>query len=104
MNLTLTGNHIEVTPALHDYVTEKLTRVIRHFDHVTSVHVVLSVAKLKQKAEITVHVKGRDIHAECEDADLYAAIDAVTDKLNRQVLKHKEKNHNHLHEKRESVQ
>ncbi len=99
MNLNITGHHVEVTPALNDYVTGKLDRVIRHFDHVTSVHVILSVAKLKQKAEVTLHVRGKDIYAEADDADLYAAIDAVADKLDRQVVKHKEKNNNHLHEK-----
>ena len=96
MNLNITGHHVEVTPALHDYVIGKLDRVIRHFDHVTSVHVVLSVQKLKQKAEITLHVKGKDIYADAEDGDLYAAIDLLADKLDRQVLKHKEKVTNHV--------
>jgi putative sigma-54 modulation protein len=101
MNINITGHHIEVTPAIHDYVTNKLDRVIRHFDHVTSVHVILSVAKLKQKAEVTLHVKGKDIAASAEESDLYAAIDAVENKLDRQVLKHKEKAGNHSHDKRE---
>ncbi len=99
MNLKITGHHIEVTPALHDYVTNKLDRVIRHFDHVTSVQVILSVAKLKQKAEVTLHVRGKDIYADADDADLYAAIDAVADKLDRQIVKHKEKTNNHVHER-----
>lgn len=99
MNLKITGHHIEVTPALHDYVTNKLDRVIRHFDHVTSVQVILSVAKLRQKAEVTLHVRGKDIYADADDADLYAAIDAVADKLDRQVVKHKEKTNNHVHER-----
>lgn len=99
MNLKITGHHVEVTPALHDYVTNKLDRVIRHFDHVTSVQVILSVAKLKQKAEVTLHVRGKDIYADADDADLYAAIDAVADKLDRQVVKHKEKTNNHMHER-----
>ncbi|HEX8987708.1 MAG TPA: ribosome-associated translation inhibitor RaiA [Rhodocyclaceae bacterium] len=99
MNLKITGHHIEVTPALHDYVTNKLDRVIRHFDHVTSVQVILSVAKLRQKAEVTLHVRGKDIYADADDADLYAAIDAVADKLDRQVVKHKEKTNNHIHER-----
>ena len=99
MNLKITGHHIEVTPALHDYVTNKLDRVIRHFDHVTSVQVILSVAKLRQKAEVTLHVRGKDITASADDADLYAAIDAVADKLDRQVVKHKEKTNNHVHER-----
>ncbi len=99
MNINITGHHIEVTPAIHDYVTAKLDRVIRHFDQVTSVHVILSVEKLKQKAEVTLHVKGKDIHADDTGADLYASIDAVADKLVRQVVKHKEKVTEHPHNK-----
>jgi putative sigma-54 modulation protein len=99
MNINITGHHVEVTPALHDYVIGKLDRVIRHFDHVTSVHVVLSVQKLNQKAEITLHVKGKDIYADAEDGDLYAAIDLLADKLDRQVLKHKGKVSSHGHDK-----
>lgn len=98
MNLTITGHHVEVTPAIRDYVNGKLDRVIRHFDNVTSVSVVLSVEKLKQKAEVTVHVRGKDIHVESDDVDMYAAIDALTDKLDRQVLKYKHKNHDHGHD------
>jgi putative sigma-54 modulation protein len=104
MNLNITGHHVEVTPALHDYVIGKLDRVIRHFDHVTSVHVVLSVQKLNQKAEITLHVKGKDITACAEDGDLYAAIDLLADKLDRQVLKHKGKIVNHSHDKRAAAE
>mgnify|MGYP003382277798 FL=1 len=98
MNLNITGHHLEVTPAIHDYVTSKLDRVIRHFDHVTAVHVILSVEKLRQKAEVTVHVSGKDIFVEAEDENLYASIDALVDKLDRQVLKHKEKKKDHAHE------
>ena len=100
MNINITGHHIEVTPALRDYVSSKVEKVIRHFDHVTSVHVILSVAKLRQKAEVTLHVKGKDITAVAEEEDLYAAIDAMEDKLDRQVMKHKEKTSNHSHDKR----
>jgi len=100
MNINITGHHIEVTPAIRDYVTGKLDRVIRHFDNVTSVHVVLSVQKLEQKAEVTLHVKGKDIFADSQDTDLYAAIDVLADKLDRQVLKYKEKHNGHNHEKR----
>ncbi len=99
MNLNITGHHIEVTPALHEYVTSKVDKVIRHFDQVTSVHVILSVAKLVQKAEITLHVKGRDIFADSSDVDLYAAIDKLIDKLDRQVLKYKDKNNDHNRER-----
>lgn len=97
MNLTITGHHVEVTPAIRDYVTTKLDRVIRHFDHVTSVNVILSVEKLRQKAEVTLHVRGKDIFSEAEDQDLYAAIDALIDKLDRQVVKHKQKTQDHGH-------
>ena len=98
MNINITGHHVEVTPAIRDYVTAKLDRVIRHFDNVTSVHVILSVDKLNQKAEITLHVKGRDIYADSIEPDLYAAIDMLIDKLDRQVVKYKEKQSNHAHE------
>ena len=95
MNLNITGHHIEVTPALRDYVSGKVEKVIRHFDHVTSVHVILSVEKLVQKAEITLHVKGKDIYADSSDTDLYAAIDLLADKLDRQVQKYKSKQNDH---------
>ncbi|MDO9597829.1 MAG: ribosome-associated translation inhibitor RaiA [Azoarcus sp.] len=98
MNLNITGHHVEVTPAIRDYVSAKLDRVIRHFDNVTSVSVILSVEKLDQKAEVTVHVRGKDIHVETTDADLYAAIDAMTDKLDRQIIKYKQKSNDHHHE------
>jgi putative sigma-54 modulation protein len=83
MNMKITGHHVELTPAIREYASNKLERVIRHFDHVTSVHVILSVDKLVQKAEVTLHVKGKDIYADATDANLYAAIDLVTDKLDR---------------------
>lgn len=104
MNLNITGHHIEVTPAIREYVTGKLDRVLRHFDQVTSSHVILSVEKLQQKAEITLHVKGKDIFADAIDNDLYAAIDLVADKLDRQVVKHKEKVSNHNHDKRQAAE
>lgn len=97
MNLNITGHHIEVTTALHDYVSGKVEKIVRHFDHVTSVHVILTVQKLAQKAEITLHVKGKDIYADASDADLYAAIDLLADKLDRQVQKHKDKLVGHGH-------
>ncbi|WP_079434753.1 ribosome-associated translation inhibitor RaiA [Zoogloea sp. LCSB751] len=98
MNLNITGHHVEVTPAIREYVTTKLDRVIRHFDNVTSVGVILSVEKLRQKAEVTVHVRGKDIYVENEDADMYAAIDGLIDKLDRQVLKYKDKTADHGHD------
>jgi putative sigma-54 modulation protein len=107
MNLTLTGNHLDVTPALRDYVVAKLDRITRHFDHVIDVNVVLVVDKLQHKAEVNLHTRGKDIHVEAIEADMYAAIDMLIDKLDRQVVKHKEKLTGHRHEgagiKREGV-
>jgi putative sigma-54 modulation protein len=91
MNLQLTGHHLEITPALRDYVQNKLTRVSNHFDHVIDVRVTMSVEKLVQRAEATLHVPGQDLHVECEDENMYSAIDLMVDKLDRQVLKYKEK-------------
>ena len=91
MNLNVSGHHLEVTPAIRTYVHAKLERVARHFDHVIDAHVILTVDKQRQKAEVTLHVRGKDLHCECEDADLYAAIDLLADKLDRQVLRYKDK-------------
>ncbi len=91
MQLNITGHHVEVTPAMNDYVTSKMEKLERHFDNVTNVHVVLGVEKLRQKAEANLHVSGADLFAECTDEDMYAAIDGLIDKLDRQVIKHKEK-------------
>jgi len=91
MNLNVSGHHLEVTPSLRKYVATKLERVTRHFDHVIDAHVILTVEKLKQKAEVTLHVRGKDLHCECEQGDLYAAIDLLADKLDRQILKYKDK-------------
>ncbi|MBC7697429.1 MAG: ribosome-associated translation inhibitor RaiA [Bacteroidia bacterium] len=95
MNLQLTGLHLEITPAMRDYVTSKLARISSHFDHVIDVKVTMSVEKLAQKVEATLHVPGNDLHAACEDNNMYSAIDMLTDKLDRQVVKHKEKNADH---------
>ncbi|MFO1378284.1 MAG: ribosome-associated translation inhibitor RaiA [Steroidobacteraceae bacterium] len=91
MQLTLTGHHVEVTPALKSYVEKKLDRIVRHFDHVIDVHCVLTVEKLRHKAEATLAVSGAKIHADAVEGDMYAAIDALADKLDRRVKKHKEK-------------
>lgn len=91
MNLQLTGHHLEITPAIREYATSKFSKIKRHFDNVIDVNIILSVEKLKQKAEATVHISGKDVFVECEDENLYAAIDALVDRLDRQVLKHKEK-------------
>ena len=95
MNLQISGHHIEVTAALREYVENKLEPVVRHFDKVIGVNVVLAVEKLKQKAEVTVHVPGKDIHVEEAGDDLYAAIDSLFDKLDRQVQKYKQKMQDH---------
>ena len=91
MNLSVSGHHLDVTRALRSYVQEKIGRVRRHFDHVIDAHVILTANKLGRKAEVTLHVPGKDLHCECEDGDLYAAIDVLADKLDRQVLKYKDK-------------
>jgi putative sigma-54 modulation protein len=91
MNLSVSGHHLEVTPALRTYVESKLARVRRHFDHLIEAHVILTADGLRQKAEVTLHVRGKDLHCESEEADLYAAIDLLADKLDRQVLKYKDK-------------
>jgi putative sigma-54 modulation protein len=98
MNLNLTGHHLLITPAIREYILTKLERVTRHFDHVIDVNVVLSVDKLRQQITANLHVSGKEIHAECVEADMYAAIDALADKLDRQVLRHKEKRNGHRHE------
>jgi ribosome hibernation promoting factor len=95
MQLTLTGHHVDITAALGDYVRSKLTRLERHFDHLTDIHCILTVEKLLHKAEATVHLGGSSLHADAEDQDMYAAIDALVDKLDRQVKKHKEKVKDH---------
>jgi putative sigma-54 modulation protein len=91
MQMSITGHHIEVTPALGSYLEKRLARVIRHFDQVIDTHVVLTVDKLEQRAEATLRVRGESIHALASDQDMYAAIDALADKLERRVRKHKEK-------------
>jgi putative sigma-54 modulation protein len=98
MNLNLTGHHLLITPAIREYVTTKLERVTRHFDHVIDVTVVLSVDKLRQQITANLHIRGKEIHAECVEPDMYAAIDALADKLDRQVLRHKEKRNGSRHE------
>ncbi len=90
MNLNISGHHVEVTPALRQYLTSKLDRIVRHFDQVVDVSAILSVEKLQQKADVTVRVRGKDIHVEAVDKDMYAAIDLLVDKLDRQIVKHKE--------------
>jgi putative sigma-54 modulation protein len=94
MNLNVSGHHLEVTPAIRSYVESKLERVTRHFDHLIDAHVILTVDRQRQKAEVTLHVRGKDLHCESEENDLYAAIDLLADKLDRQVLRYKDKLYN----------
>ncbi len=91
MQIDVTGHHVELTDPLRNYVNEKFERLERHFDHVTDVHVILSVEKLRHTAEATIHISGGKLFADSTDEDMYAAIDSLTDKLDRQIKKHKEK-------------
>ena len=91
MNLNLTGHHVEITPPIRDYVSSKLRRITHHFDHLIDVNVILTVEKLLHRIEANVRVRGRDIFCENADADMYAAIDGLVDKLDRTIIKHKEK-------------
>ena len=103
MNLTISGHHLDVTPALREYVVSKLERIRRHFDQVVEVKVLLSVEKQKEKekrqrAECSLRVKGSDLFAESTHADLYAAVDELVDKMDRQVVRHKDRLQDHHHE------
>jgi len=91
MQINITGHNIEITDALRDYITEKMQKLTRHFDHVTNSHVILTLEKLNQKAEATVHASGKDLFAEHASEDMYASVDGLVDKLDRQIIKHKEK-------------
>jgi len=95
MQINISGHHLELSTALKDYVHTKLDKLSRHHDRITSTNVILSVDKLVQKAEAQVHVSGKDFFADSESEDLYAAIDLLSDKLDRQLIKHKEKLRNH---------
>lgn len=98
MNLNLSGHHVTITPSIRGHVNSKLERIARHFDHVINVNVILSVEKLRQKAEATVHVRGKEIFVENEDQDLYTAIDMMAEKLDRSILKYKDKLRAHPHD------
>ena len=98
MNLHLTGHHVEITPAIREYVTSKLERINRHFDHVIDVNVIMTVEKLDQKIEANVHLSGKDIHVQSHDGDMYAAIDGLAAKLDRTIIKHKERSLGQRHD------
>lgn len=91
MQLNVTGHHVDVTTSLKGYVAKKLDRIVRHSDHVIDVHCILTVEKLRHKAEATVALTGATVYADATEPDMYAAIDALADKLDRRVKKHKEK-------------
>jgi putative sigma-54 modulation protein len=91
MQLNLTGHHVDVTPAMRDYVEEKLQKLERHFDHVTGIHCILTVEKLRHKAEAKVSLSGGSLFADAVEDDMYAAVDSLVDKLDRQIIRHKEK-------------
>ncbi len=95
MQLNITGHHLDVTVPLKEYVESKFERLQRHFDQISTTHVILSIDKLVQKAEATVHIAGGDLFAHAESEDMYAAIDALADKLDRQLIKHKQKHRGH---------
>ena len=97
MQVNISGHHVEVTDALKDYTTEKLTKLEKHAADIVSINAILSIEKSRQKAEATIHVKGADLFATAESEDMYAAIDALSDKLDRQVIKHKEKTQSRKH-------
>lgn len=91
MQINLSGHHVEVTDSMKEYVNDKFAKLERHFDNINNVYVVLTVEKLNQIAEATVHLNGKEIHAKATNEDMYASIDGLTDKLDRQIIKYKEK-------------
>ncbi len=95
MQINLTGHHLDITTSIRDYINDKFVKLERHFDQVSDVHVILSVEKLRHKAEATLHVSGGNMYADAVEEDMYSAIDGLIDKLDRQVVKHKEKLTNH---------
>ncbi len=104
MQINITGHHVEVTPALRAYVTEKMQKLSRHFDKVSSIHVILNVEKLRQQAEATVNAGGRTLFATDSATDMYASIDGLVDKLDRQVRRYKDRITDHHHTKHEFVE
>ncbi|TDJ30477.1 MAG: ribosome-associated translation inhibitor RaiA [Gammaproteobacteria bacterium] len=95
MQISLSGHHIEITDSIRNYVHEKIQRLDRHFDQALDIHLILTVEKLRHKAEATLHVSGGKLHADDVQEDMYAAIDGLVDKLDRQGKKHKEKLNSH---------
>ena len=91
MQINIAGHHVEVTDSLRNYTFEKLRRLTRHSDDITSIKVILAVERTRQKAEASLHLAGADLHAAAESTDLYMAIDQLVDRLDRQLLKYKDK-------------
>ncbi|MBX3661534.1 MAG: ribosome-associated translation inhibitor RaiA [Burkholderiales bacterium] len=98
MNLHLTGHHLQITPAIRDHVANKLEKITAHFDHVIDINVIMTVEKLQHKVEATVHLSGKDIFCEVREEDMYVAIDHLVNKLDRAIIKHKEKHLSHRHD------
>ncbi|HUH41277.1 MAG TPA: ribosome-associated translation inhibitor RaiA [Castellaniella sp.] len=98
MSLSISGRHLEITPAIREYVLNKISRTTRHFDSVIDTQVMLSIERLKHTAEVTVRMRGKDLHCAASDENLYAAIDLLADKIDRQVLKYKTKAQTYAHE------
>jgi putative sigma-54 modulation protein len=95
MRVNITGHHVDITESIRNYIESKCEKMERHFDNVTDINIILEVEKNRNKADADVHLRGVDLHATAENEDMYAAIDALTDKLDRQILKHKEKIQDH---------
>lgn len=95
MQVQMTGHHVDITDALRDHVKSKMARLERHFDHIVDIHVTLTVEKNRHKAEATITVSGSQIHAQSEEDQMYAAVDLLVDKLDRQLIRHKEKSSDH---------
>jgi len=95
MQINITGHHVDLTEALSEYVRTKFEKLERHFDNIQNVQVTLSVEKQRQKAEADIHLAGGQVVASDEHEDMYAAIDGLVDKLDRQIIKHKEKMKSH---------
>lgn len=98
MNLHLTGHHLQITPAIREHVAHKLEKITAHFDHVIDINVIMAVEKLQHKVEAKMHLSGKEIFCEAHGEDMYVAIDHLVGKLDRAVIKHKEKNLAHRHD------
>lgn len=91
MNINLSGHHVEVTSSLREYVNTKFSKLERHCDQINTIQIILTVEKLEQKAEATIHMPGGEVFASATNPDMYTSIDTLIDKLDRQILKHKGK-------------